>query len=233
MDTVQVYPPPRPARAFGRHMVQQIIHWRMLEVLSEWAVELCCHWSKKSFSYEGKKNWGKKKKMFAAGAWISSFVSKDRKTPGPSRLSIEFYVPFQNRLILSWLARLHSVWCLTQFYLSSSNHTFYLFFNREKTTQNYYCSFPRSGCSSENSESLEQSKAHCNREHRSQGYNWPRPQTVQPCYPEWAWRLGIFAYPQRFCGNASSTQTLWIRTCIWTNFLEMHVREALLQSPSL
>ena len=150
-----------------------------------------------------------------------------------SSKSIEFYVPFQNRLILSWLARLHSVWCLTQFYLSSSNHTFYLFFNREKTTQNYYCSFPRSGCSSENSESLEQSKAHCNREHRSQGYNWPRPQTVQPCYPEWAWRLGIFAYPQRFCGNASSTQTLWIRTCIWTNFLEMHVREALLQSPSL
>lgn len=154
--------------------------------------------NQKVFFPWGKEKLREKKKRFAAGAWISSFVSKDRKTPGPSRLSIEFYVPFQNRLILSWLARLHSVWCLTQFYLSSSNHTFYLFFNREKTTQNYYRSFPRSGCSSENSESLEQSKAHCNREHTSRGYNWPRLQTVQPCYPEQVLRLGMFACPQRF-----------------------------------
>ena len=154
--------------------------------------------NQKVFFPWGKEKLRRKKKMFATGAWISSFVSKDRKTPGPSRLSIEFYVPFQNRLILSWLARLHSVWCLTQFYLSSSNHTFYLFFNREKATQNYYCSFPRSSCSSENSESLEQSKAHCNREHRSRGYYWPRLQTTQPCYCERVLRLAIFAYPQSF-----------------------------------
>jgi hypothetical protein len=48
--------------------------------------------------------------MLAAGAWISSFVSQDRKTPGTSRLSIEFCMAFKNRLMLSWLARFTYVW---------------------------------------------------------------------------------------------------------------------------
>lgn len=45
----------------------------------------------------------KRGKMPTDGAWICSFVSRNGKTPGPSRLSTEFYTAFKNRQNLSWL----------------------------------------------------------------------------------------------------------------------------------
>ena len=116
-------------------------------------------------------------------------------------------VPADFLLNFIWLSKIDSFWadwqdfvlfgCLTQFYLSSSHHTtFYLFFSREKATQNYCHSFPRLSCSFENSGSLEQSKAHGIREHSSQGYNGPTPHTRETCFSEQVLCQAIFACSQ-------------------------------------
>lgn len=66
----------------------------------------------------------RRRKMPTDGAWICSFVSRNGKTPGPSRLSTEFYMAFKNRQNLSWLQGWGMCACLssTPSLPSSKNH---------------------------------------------------------------------------------------------------------------